>query len=56
MEELIRRAKEKGIEVEDLIISAIAREDPKEGIKLKLMLAERFMNEVDEYLKKGDPV
>ncbi|MEM1646181.1 MAG: PaREP1 family protein [Ignisphaera sp.] len=22
----------------------------------RLMLAERFMNEVDEYLKKGDPV
>ncbi len=56
MEELIKKAEEKGIDVEDLIILALSRDDPKEGIKLRLMLAEKFMNEVDEYLKKGDPV
>ncbi|BFI75696.1 PaREP1 family protein [Sulfurisphaera ohwakuensis] len=56
MEELIKKAEEKGIDVEDLIISALSKDDPKEGIKLRLMLAERFMNEVDEYLKKGDPI
>jgi hypothetical protein len=56
MEELIKKAKEKGIDVEDLIISAIYRSDPKEAIELRLTLAERFMSEIFEYLKKGDPI
>ncbi|MCI2414852.1 MAG: PaREP1 family protein [Candidatus Aramenus sp.] len=56
MEELIKRAEEKGINVEDLIIAAIAVKDPKESLKVRMELAEKYLNEVKEYLKKGDPV
>jgi PaREP1/PaREP8 domain containing family protein len=54
MEELIRKAEEKGINVEDLIIFALSKEDPREGVKLRLILAEKYMTEAEEYLKKGD--
>lgn len=52
MEELIKRAKEKGIDVEDVLIREISKEDPQEGIKLRLEIAEKYMNEAYEYLKK----
>ena len=55
VEDLIKKARERG-DVEDLIISALSREDPREGIRLRLALAERFMNEAEEYLRKGDAV
>ncbi|BDB99899.1 PaREP1 family protein [Saccharolobus caldissimus] len=56
MEELIKKAEEKGIDVEDLIISAISKEDPSEGVKLRMELAKKYMSEAEEYLKKGDAV
>ena len=56
MEELIRKAEEKGINVEDLIIFALSKEDPQEGVKLRLTLAEKYMAEAEEYLKKGDAI
>jgi hypothetical protein len=56
MEELIKKAEEKGINVEDLIIFALSKEDPQQGIKLRLTLAERYMAEAEEYLKKGDVI
>jgi hypothetical protein len=43
-----------GIDFEDLIITAMSRKDPQEGIKLRLTLARKHMAE--EYLKKGDSV
>jgi hypothetical protein len=51
MEELIKKAEEKGIDVEDLIISAMSKEDPQ-----GLELAKKYMAEAEEYLKKGDAV
>jgi hypothetical protein len=56
VEELVRKAEEKGINVEDLIISAIAKKDPQEGLRIRLELAEKYMNEMEDYLKKGDAV
>jgi len=56
MDELIKKAEEKGIDVEDLIISAMSKEDPQGGIKLRLELAMKYMAEAEEYLKKGDAV
>ena len=56
MEELVRKAEEKGINVEDLIISAIAKKDPQEGLRIRLELAEKYMNEMEDYLRKGDAV
>ncbi|MQL56243.1 PaREP1 family protein [Acidianus ambivalens] len=56
MEELIKKAEEKGIDVEDLIILALSKEDPSEGIKMRIELAKKYMNEAEEYLKKGDAV
>ncbi len=56
MEELVRKAEKKGINVEDLIISAIAKKDPQEGLRIRLELAEKYMNEMEDYLKKGDAV
>jgi len=56
VEELVRKAEEKGINVEDLIISAIAKKDPQEGLRIRLELAEKYMNEMEDYLRKGDAV
>jgi len=56
MEELIKRAEEKGIDVEELILSALSRVDPKESIKLRIELAEKYMAEAFKYLNKGDAV
>ncbi|BFI76566.1 PaREP1 family protein [Sulfurisphaera ohwakuensis] len=56
MEELIKRAEEMGINVEDVLISLISRNDPKEEIRLRLELAKKYMKECEEYLKKGDAI
>jgi hypothetical protein len=56
VEELIRRAEELGINVEDLLISLISKNDPREEIKLRLELARKYMKECEEYLKNGDSV
>ncbi len=56
MEELVKKAEEMGIDVEDLIITAMSRKDPQEGIKLRLTLARKYMAEAEEYLKRGDSV
>ncbi|BDC17577.1 PaREP1 family protein [Acidianus sp. HS-5] len=56
MEEIIKKAKEKGIDVEDVLIREIAKNDPHEGVRLRLEIAEKYMNEAYDYLKKGDPV
>jgi len=56
MEELIKRAEEKGIDVEELILSALSRVDPKESIKLRIELTEKYMSEAFKYLDKGDAV
>ncbi|ACP49422.1 conserved hypothetical protein [Sulfolobus islandicus Y.N.15.51] len=53
MEELIKRTEEKGIDVKELILSALSRIDPKESIKLRIELAEKYMAEGEEYLKRG---
>ena len=56
MEELIRKAKEMGIDVEDLILSAMSRLDPQAGVKARLELAEKYMSEAEGYLSKGDVI
>jgi hypothetical protein len=56
MEELIKKAEEKGINVEDVIISALSKVDPQEGIKIRLELAEKYIKESEQYLMKGDAV
>jgi len=56
MEKLIRWVEEKGIDVEELILSALSRVDLKESIKLRIELAEKYMAEAFKYLDKGDAV
>ena len=56
MEELIKKAEEMGINVEDVLVNVISKGDPKEEVKLRLEIAKKYMAEVDEYIKKGDPV
>lgn len=56
MEELIKKAEDIGINVEDVLISLISKNDPKEEIKLRLDLAKKYMKECEDYLKKNDPV
>ncbi|ADX81882.1 superfamily I DNA and RNA helicase and helicaseubunit [Sulfolobus islandicus] len=56
MEELIKKAEDIGINVEDVLISLISKNDPKEEIKLRLDLAKKYMKECEEHLKKNDPV
>ena len=53
-EELIKKAQEMGIDLEDLLIRAIAKNDP--DVKVKMEIARRSLNEAEEYLKKGDPL
>jgi len=48
--ERIKKAEEKGIDVEDLIILAF------EGIKTRLKLAKKYLFEAEDYLKKGDDI
>ncbi|WP_243671711.1 PaREP1 family protein [Vulcanisaeta sp. JCM 16161] len=58
MEELIRAAEERGIDVEDLIINAIKSRsnDPMESIRIRLELAERFITEAKERLNANDAI
>ncbi|MEM0372996.1 MAG: PaREP1 family protein [Sulfolobaceae archaeon] len=56
MEELIKRAEEMGINVEDLIVLALSKLDPKEGVKIRLELAEKYLREAEDYLKRGDSI
>ena len=56
MEELIRRAQEKGIDVEELLLLALSKVDPEETLRLRLEMVERYLKEMQEYLKKGDAV
>ncbi|HII74218.1 TPA: hypothetical protein HA332_07565 [Sulfurisphaera tokodaii] len=56
MEELIKRAKEYNIDVNDLIIDAISRKDPKEAFNLRIELAKKYFAEAEDYLAKGDAI
>jgi hypothetical protein len=56
MEELIKKAEELGIDVEEILIQAISRNDPNEEIKIRLELARKYIAECEEYIKKGDAV
>ncbi|BDC17726.1 PaREP1 family protein [Acidianus sp. HS-5] len=56
MEELIKKAEEKGIDVEDVILSALSKADPQAGIKTRLELAKKYLSEAEDYLSKGDVV
>jgi PaREP1/PaREP8 domain containing family protein len=56
MEELVKRARELGIDVEDLIITATSRSDPSNGLRLRLELARRYLNEAEDYVRRNDPV
>jgi len=56
MEELIKKTREKGIDVEDLLIREISKDDTQEEIRLRLKIAEKYMAEAYDYLKKGDPI
>ncbi|BFI74344.1 hypothetical protein YN1HA_4420 [Sulfurisphaera ohwakuensis] len=50
MEELIKKAEEKGINVEDFIILALFKLDPSKGVKIRLELAEKYLSEAKDYL------
>ena len=56
LNELVKKAREKGIDVEDVLLMLISKEDPSEGASIRLGIAEKFLNEAEEYMKKGDPV
>ena len=56
MEDLIKKAEEYDIDINDLIIDAISRKDPKGAINLRIELAKKYIAEAEDYLKKGDAV
>ena len=56
MEGLIKKAEEYDIDINDLIIDAISRKDPKGAINLRTELAKKYIAEAEDYLKKGDAV
>jgi len=45
VEEIVKRLRERGIDVEDVLIAALAKQDPQESVKLRISLAERYMAE-----------
>ena len=58
-ESLIREARRRGIDVEDVIVRALSRFlglDPEEEAKARLELAEKFLGEALDYIEKGDAV
>ncbi|MGC9152171.1 MAG: PaREP1 family protein [Vulcanisaeta sp.] len=56
LERLIRIAEEDGIDIVDLVLQALPRRDPSEGVRLRIEIAEDYVREYEEYIKKGDPV
>ena len=56
---LYEKALEIGIDVESRVVDLLPGElalDPQEELSVRLELAERFLEEAEEYLTKGDPV
>ena len=56
LEQLIKKAKERGIDVEDLLLTALSKSDPEETSKMRLEAASEFLSEMEEYLKEGNAV
>ncbi|MBB5254957.1 PaREP1 family protein [Sulfurisphaera ohwakuensis] len=56
MEELVKKVEEKGINVEDVLLTALSKVDPEESIRLRVQLAEKYMKELEDYINKGDAV
>ena len=56
MEELIKKLEKRGINVEELLLDALSAGDPEESSRERLKLAERYMEECQEYVNKGDAV
>ncbi|GAB6943616.1 PaREP1 family protein [Vulcanisaeta sp. JCM 14467] len=54
---IYEKAREKGLDIEDLILYALmnaAQLDPSELAKARLELTEKYLNEAREYVSKGD--
>jgi len=56
VEEMVRRLEERGVDVNDLLIGALSKEDPQGSARLRLDLAERSLAKTKEYVRKGDAV
>ncbi|WP_369610485.1 PaREP1 family protein [Sulfurisphaera javensis] len=56
MEEILKKAEEKGINVIDVILKELDKIDPEESIRLRLNLAEKYFKEAREFIDKGDPI
>lgn len=56
MEEILRIAEQEGIDVEELVFNAIRGKvnDPAVTIRLRVELAERYLSESEDYLRRGD--
>lgn len=56
---LVEEARRRGIDVEDVVVAALARAvnaDPGEVARARLELAERMLREAGEYIGRGDSV
>lgn len=47
---------EKGIDVNEVLLDALSREDPNYTSEERIKLAENYLKESEEYLNKGDAV
>ena len=52
LERLIRIAEENGIDIVDLVLQALPRRDPSEGVRLRIEIAEDYVREYEEYIRK----
>jgi len=51
-----QETEERGVDVNDLFLSALSKEDPQGSARLRLELAEKFLAEAEEYVRKEDAV
>jgi len=55
VEEIVRRLEERGVDVNDLLLGALSKEDLQGSARLRLELAERSLAKAEEYGGRGTP-
>jgi len=53
VEEIVRRLEERGVDVNDLLLGALSKEDLQGSARLRLELAERSLAKAEEYEEGG---
>ena len=55
-EKLIEKLKEKGIDINDVLLDVLSREDPAESSKERIEFAVKYLEECKQHIQKKDAV